>query len=401
MHIHRLQLIGGLTLAAMLSGCGGGGGDCVLLCSSSGPKFEIVEDIATADLNGDGHVDVVLPVSQGSGTQGYASVYLHVATSGKGYQARHDYPGNSYPGAILVADLNGDGRPDAVLSSNHADSVAVLLNSATSPGSLAVSQTFASPAANRVLAADINGDGMMDLIIAGGPNGAVSTALQTVPGTFAAPTTLQTGVDVYAVGDVDGDGQVDMVVASNTQASLWFLTPRASIPQIARSVPLRTLTNSIGGAAIADVDGDGRNDIVLMDNAAHTLLVWRQDPLQRGALLPPSSYPLPAGTGGFNLVVADLNGDGHVDLATGGSSAVAVLLQDPARPGTYLAATAFPASGSDTIAVADVDEDGHPDIVTDRGVSAPIVNGVMTVVPGVLYQDATRPGLFLALQDLR
>jgi hypothetical protein len=389
-----------LAISATLSACGGGGG-CVLLCSNSGQKFEIVEDIAAADLNGDGHSDVVLPVSQGFGTPGYASVYLHIAASGKGYQPRHDYLGNSYPGAILVADLNGDGRPDVAMASNHSDSVAALLNSATSPGSLTVSQTFAVPSANRVFAADMNGDGLIDLVMVGGPNGAVLTALQTVPGTFATPTTLQTGVDAYAVGDLDDDGQPDPLVADHTEAKLWFLTPRATSPRIARSLSLRTLTNGIGAAAIADVDGDGHNDVILVDRAAHSLVVWRQDPVQRGVFLPPGTYTLPAGTGGFNIVVADLDGDGRVDLVTGGSSAVAVFLQDRSQRGTFQAATSFAAASSEAIAVTDVDEDGHPDIVTDNGVSAPTVNGVMTVVPGVLYQDPTRPGSFVPQQDLK
>jgi hypothetical protein len=289
------------------------------------------------------------------------------------------------------------------MASNHDNSVAVLMNSTGSPGALSVSQTFNVPSANRVFAADLNGDGRMDMVIAGGPNGAVQTTLQDAgtPGHFAAPAMLITGVDAYAVGDLNEDGQPDLLVANLQEFKILFLVPDAASPAVASTLALRSLTNGLSTAAIADVDGDGRNDVILMDSTTHAMVVWRQDPAVAGTFLSPETYALPSGANGLNMAVADLDVDGRPDVVIGGSSAIAVFLQDSAHAGTFKPAVTYPVSFADAVAVADVDEDGHPDIVTNNGVSAPIVNGVMTVVPGVLYQDPAHPGTFLALQDLK
>jgi hypothetical protein len=334
---------------AILAGCGGGvAADCMPLCSNSRPKFEIVEDIASAD-------------------------------------------------------LNGDGRSDVAMASDHDDSVAVLMNSAGSPGSLAVSQTFNVPSANRVFAADLHGDGRIDLVIAGGPNGTIQTALQDAgtPGHFAAPAMLLPGVDACALGDLNGDGQPDLVVANLLEFKILVLVPHAASPAVASTLTLRSLTNGLSAAAVADVDRDGRNDVLLVDSTTHATVVWQQDPAAAGTFLPPAAYALPSGADGLNMAVADLDRDGRRDVVIGGSSAIAVFLQDAAHAGVFKPAVTYPVSFADAVAVADVNEDGHPDIATNSGVSTPIVNGVMTVVPGVLYQDPAHPGTFLGLQDLK
>jgi len=101
-------------------------------------------------------------------------------------------------------------------------------------------------------------------------------------------------------------------------------------------------------------------------------------------------------------VVKDVDGDGRPDIVIGGQQTVTVLLQTraPAAPGTFMAATVYPAPGAYEIAVADVNGDGKPDIVVSSGVTHTIVNRVTTMNPGVLLQSAGSPGAFGALQDL-
>ena len=115
--------------------------------------------------------------------------------------------------------------------------------------------------------------------------------------------------------------------------------------------------------------------------------------------MPPVTYSLP-GHGGLNrLAVADLNGDSRPDLVIAASDAVMVYLQDATHPGSFDPVSTYPAGiSANGVAVADVDGDGLPDIVIESGVTASI--GSLSP-PGVLYQDATRPGRFLSVQDLQ
>lgn len=109
-------------------------------------------------------------------------------------------------------------------------------------------------------------------------------------------------------------------------------------------------------------------------------------------------------------VIAIVNGDGYNDLIitdpgpTGGASpTVSVLLQDSSKPGTFLAAVAYPTapySVATSIVATDVNGDGHPDIVEATGPAQTITNGVQPNVPGVLLQNASDPGTFGALQAL-
>jgi hypothetical protein len=84
----------------------------------------------------------------------------------------------------------------------------------------------------------------------------------------------------------------------------------------------------------------------------------------------------------------------------GGTSAVSVLLQNAASPGTFVSATNYAAANANEIAIADVNGDGLVDLIVASGPSPTIQNGVLTNTPGVLLQDASSPGTFGALQAL-
>jgi hypothetical protein len=161
--------------------------------------------------------------------------------------------------------------------------------------------------------------------------------------------------------------------------------------------------------AIADVNGDGLNDLVITDpgpagGAAPTVSVLLQDIAHPGQFLAAVSYATAPGSLAQDIAVADVNGDGRLDIVIGGTNAVSVLLQNAAAPGTFLAATNYAVQNANQIAIADVHDSnlvtGQVDIVVATGATHPTVNGVITNNPGVLLQSATAPGTFTALQDL-
>jgi len=401
--------------AAALAACGGDGigcGDTGLGPCGPPVKIEVAIDVVAADFNGDGRPDVALPVDEGANTPGLVAAYAHSPAAGTGYGSRANYPaGITFPTRIVAADVNGDGRPDLIVltSESTSNTVAVLVNDAAHPGSFGAPQLLSVPWPSDVAVGDLDGDGRADLLIAGST---LMVALQNVsaPGTFAAPTTLYSGDGSgflsVAVGDLDGDGSPDVVVADELGAVVLLLAPGAATPTLASAT--RVYSNAPPGpntgqnsVAIADVDGDGRDDLVIVDPANAEVAVILQSHSTLGQFLPPQRYPLPNGGGLNRLVVTDLSGRGGLpDIVIAANDAVLVYRQNPEQPGAFGSADSYPVPiGADGVSVVDVDGDGLPDIVINSGATIPSFGTLPA--PGVLYQDPANTGHFRALKDLQ
>jgi hypothetical protein len=302
--------------------------------------------------------------------------------------------------------LNGDGLPDVVSASFNDGTLNVFLNNTQSPGSFAAPVVLSSPGASQVAIADMTGDGMPDLVSA---DFNVSLFVQTSPGTFAAPVSLYSGgANWVALGDLNGDGSADIALTDAVGVKVLFHTGAPSATTYAAPVTVFTQTPNadVQGAnviAIADVNGDGFQDLIITDpgptgGAAPTVSVLLQDATHPGQFLAPVAYPTLPGSLAQSIVIADLNGDGHPDIVIGGTGRVSVLLQDGTNPGTFLARSDYKAPYANQIAIADVNADGLPDIVVPVGPSQPVVNGIITNSPGVLLQTAG--GAFGTLQAL-
>src|SRR5262249_28934159 len=134
---------------------------------------------------------------------------------------------------VVVADVNGDRRPDLVVVNKFGRPVAP--GSPLSPGDLSAllgngdgtfppEQVFtAAPAAASLTLADVNGDGTLDAVVRSAvpanppPTGTVSVLLGDPDGTFQAPLSFAVGVagpDAgVIVADLNGDGKPDLIVA--------------------------------------------------------------------------------------------------------------------------------------------------------------------------------------------
>jgi FG-GAP-like repeat/FG-GAP repeat len=377
-------------------------------CSSVAPEVSL--GLVAGNFTGNGYTSVVATSTvQYSPNRNAGNLKAYLSTGAGTFAAPVLVSDGNDPLYLAAADLNGDHLPDVVSASADDGTLSVFLNSTQTPGTtFAAPIILSSPGASQVAIADMNGDGMPDLVSA---DFNVSLFLQTAPGVFASPISLYPGgANWVAVGDLNGDGMPDIALADAVGVKLLMHTGAASSTTYAAPVSVFTQTpnNAVQGAnviAIADVNGDGFNDLVITDpgpsgGATPTVSVLLQDATHPGQFLAPVSYTIAPYSVATSIVVTDVNGDGLPDIVIGGTSSTSVLLQNPATPGTFMAASNYATPNANEIAVADVNGDGKPDIIVGTGPTQTVTNGVAPNVPGVLLQNASSPGTFGALQAL-
>jgi hypothetical protein len=403
--------------AACLAGCGGSDdvGDiycpgvyCVPCTSNCGP-YEVSYGLVAGNFAGNGFTSLVQTSAVINGYGPYpGSLKASLGTGVGSFAAPVLTADGDNPLYLAGADLNGDHLPDVVSASFDDGSLSVFFNDATSPGSFSAPHVLASPGASQVAIADMNGDGLPDLISA---DFNVSLFLQSAPGAFASPIPLYPGgANWVAAGDLNNDGAADVALVDNY--GVWVLLHTGASAATTYAAPLAVYAEAgnpwyVGAniVAIADVNGDGLKDLIVTDpgpvgGGMPTVAVLVQDPASPGTFLAPVSYATAPGSLAQSISVVDVNGDGHPDILSGGTNAVSVLLQNPAAAGTFMAAANYSVTDANEIAVVDVNGDGLLDVVVATGLTQQAVNGVVPNLAGVLLQSATAPGTFGALQNL-
>lgn len=395
------------ALSLLMASCDDNHQDC-FGCGNLTPT-EFSDGVIAADFNGDGFADIVaLSTVQPSVSPNPSNIKTYLSTAAGAYALPVSTPDGFKPLYLASADLNGDGLMDVVTASFDDGALAVFFNNKAAAGTFNPAVVLNSPGASQVAIADMNGDGLPDLVSA---DFTVSLFVQTSPGTFAAPISLYGGgANWVALGDLNGDGATDVALTDNVGVKVLMHTGAASSTTFAAPITVFTQSpnfNVTGGniIAIGDVDGDGLNDLVITDpgptgGASPAVYLLIQNPAGHGTFLAPVGYAIATQDRPQSILLRDLQGTGKLDIVIGGQESVTVLLHDPANAGKFLPANVYSAAGANEIAIADINGDGKLDIVVSNGVTFPMQAGVATTHPGVLLQSTTTPGTFGALQDL-
>lgn len=273
----------------------------------------------------------------------------------------------------------------------------------------------------QVLPGDFNGDGKPDFTtIVENYNGttwnySVSIILSNGDGTFQpAILTAVANNDRCAqilVGDVNGDGKADVLVGhqpgscgnSYTLPMVDVLLSNGDGTFTASSNTNNTInTSGLAGGTLADVNSDGKLDLVVVDDS-NPAKVWTLLGNGDGTFQTPTSLAL-SGRAGNDVLIADLNGDGMLDIADLDSSSHELTVYLATSTPGYTAAAAYPTSNSVfdgcSLGLGDLTGDGEPELVSancwDNTITVYVNNGDGSFQTGVYYSAVVHAGTAFA-----
>lgn len=299
---------------------------------SNTPGFPIgipgsFKSAALADLDGDGDLEILVNGNQSGVAQ--LAVYEGDGTARPGFPIVLD--AISSGGSPAVGDINGDGAPEIVVSSFYTV-YAFDVDGNTLPGFPYTPDEGGTVQAlnyNSAGLADLDGDGTREIVFA--------TTNEVDPFTgriyvldFAGnlrpgwPTTTQFSIFTPpTIADIDGDGSLDIAIGDRTLTP----TPEASIhvwDADGNDLPGWPVTGVVGAVhaqiMVADVDGDGAVELLVDNNTAVTPLYgFNHDGTQI------AGWPLPVGTASSfqqSPTIGDFDGDGFIDLSVSGNDLI-------------------------------------------------------------------------------
>jgi hypothetical protein len=346
--------------------------------------------VAIHDIDGDGKPDILV-TNLNSNT---ISIFPNISTSGSltagSFGAKVDLATGIMPYNIAVGDIDCDGKPDIAVTNYNGGTISVFRNASTA-GSITASSfgqrvdlnTGTNPFG--IAIGDIDGDGKPDIIVTS-PGSLYLSVFQNIgttgsitAGTFAPRVDITTSAPLYglAFGDIDGDGKPDLSAVSPTTNVVWVFR-NISLPGTLSTSSLETPVDFPTGIkpysiALGDIDGDGKPDIATANNTGNTISVLRNisspGSITSGSLSGNVDYP--TGLNPYLIAIADIDGDGKPDVANGynsGGSFVSIL-KNTSSSGTMGPGSIAPRYDVTTqsapygIAFGDLDGDGKPDLV--------------------------------------
>ena len=291
--------------------------------------------------------------------------------------------GNS-PGKVVIADLDGDGRPDLVISDGSSGDISIYQN-ISSNGVLAFASRVVLPMITgnpyTVVVADVDGDGKPDIIVLNSGSGLISIFRNiSSPGilatnSFASEIDIPTvsGAQSLAVEDLNGDGKPEIVTANGGNNTISIFQNQSTIGIISYASPVNFAAgNFANDVAIADLDGDGNPDLAVLNRIDGTVSVLRN--LGNGGTIATSSFAsqvvFPAASQGRHIVVGDMDGDGKLDIVTGNwtTESISVLRNLTSGAGistnSFAPAVNFATGGwANNLTLGDLGGDGKLDVV--------------------------------------
>lgn len=226
--------------------------------------------VEIADLDLDGKPEVILS----SQTTNTVTVLINQSTTGAILFAplapiTVPLTGAASTDALSVADLNGDGMPEIITSQFSVNSDIYVIENTSSPGSVSTGSVRSLPVARSVKnirAGDLNGDGKPDIAYTKVDNQEVGFFINQSTAAniaFSPGPSIASDLTPWGIdfGDLDGDGKPEVVVASATRKSLTILHNTTASGVLSFTASVKPTTYINRHVSITDFDGDGKPDI--------------------------------------------------------------------------------------------------------------------------------------------
>jgi gliding motility-associated-like protein len=341
------------------------------------PVSQGLYDLCMCDFDGDGKPDVAaarnsmvsLMVMLNSSTPGtVAMTNLTNVTLGVGSLQ------------VKCGDLNGDGKPDIVATEKGTgDNVFFLRNTSTGPGSVSFARTqipLTGKTPNRIEIADLDLDGKPEVILTSQATNSVIVLVNQTPNittlSFSAtpidiPLPTWKSTDGLAVEDLNGDFLPEIVTNQFITNTDLYVIQNNSVPGAVTMAPALTLPigNTVKNLKIGDLDGDGKSDIAFTQLSPSSNLGVFLNTSASGTLSFGSLKTFLTDTNPWGIDFGDLDGDGKVDVVTPSITKKSLsILNNTSTPGNLSFTTVLKPTDfiNRHVVITDVDGDGKSDI---------------------------------------
>jgi len=347
--------IGGASIAVLANNGDGSFQPAKFLGLGTGTR-----SIALGDFNGDGKLDLVSANADGSMT-------IALGDGKGGFASGRSYPLGVSLSAIVAADFDHDGHLDLAVADSNADSVQVLRGNGDG--------TFQAPVSMAVgrepfflAVADFVARGAADLAVVNRSDNTVSILMGNGDGSFQMARDFVVGNSpmMAAVADFDGDGHPGFATANFGDGSIS--TARGNGDGTFQAARVYRPNLALQSIASGDLNGDGHADLVVIHRCPGgaacagngKATVFLSD--GKGGFQQSQVFDVSRGT--VAVALADLNGDGKLDLITASQTDNTVTVMPGNGDGSFRTGIPFTIGVTPVaLAVADFDHDGKADVI--------------------------------------